>query len=269
MTLKEMIACADETLEYFIKVMPDVPFTKDDIVIEIFASHKKMVERVKAFCAEHIPDKILTAGQVKDLEINVLANALTGRKKSAVIMKANYVLPAYEFRTIIFHELMHIYCNKLEMPEDKHFIDIYGSGTTPTSDVSAEDGFLCSGYKIWSEFIAQYFALKMTLTKPYTVDQEGHYIEYLLSGVNINNRLHSKENLSMSCACFLTCSDADDEVELFKKIYDGDIPPKQRAFLTCLFQFHNQIKKEKPYEIDEDYIAQLGSNYTVLLALNK
>ena len=41
-----------------------------------------------------------------------------------------------DFRRIIVHELMHIFCAKLEMDGD-HFIDIYGSGTTP--DIDPED----------------------------------------------------------------------------------------------------------------------------------
>ena len=45
MTLKEMQACAAETLSYFLEVMPDVPFGKDDIVIE-FAKRKVRVNAI-------------------------------------------------------------------------------------------------------------------------------------------------------------------------------------------------------------------------------
>jgi hypothetical protein len=33
MTLNEIQACAAKTLSYFIQTMPDVPFSKDDIII--------------------------------------------------------------------------------------------------------------------------------------------------------------------------------------------------------------------------------------------
>lgn len=39
MTLKEMQACSAETLSYFLEVMSDAPFGKDDIPIMIRKAH--------------------------------------------------------------------------------------------------------------------------------------------------------------------------------------------------------------------------------------
>ncbi|MCL2301350.1 MAG: hypothetical protein FWC27_14500 [Firmicutes bacterium] len=49
MTLKEMQACAAETLAYFLEVMPEAPFTAEDIIIEL-APKAQMAERAMALC---------------------------------------------------------------------------------------------------------------------------------------------------------------------------------------------------------------------------
>ncbi len=129
MTLSEMKTIAAETLAHFIRTMPDVPFAGDDVIIE-FAYKGKMAERARIFCEKYVPDKIINEPQAKDLESKVDANALIGRFKSAIVARIDRQKDADSWKFIIFHELMHIYCSKLEM-DGEHFIDIYGSGTTP------------------------------------------------------------------------------------------------------------------------------------------
>jgi len=84
------------------------------------------------------------------------------REKSVVLVRINSKRDKKDFRRIIVHELMHVFCGKLEI-DGEHFIDIYGSGTTPDCDLEdAEyDGMIVAGYKIWSEFIAQYYAVSL------------------------------------------------------------------------------------------------------------
>ena len=53
MNLTEMQFIASDTLEYFIRIMPDVPFTVNDVVIE-FAPKTKMAERARALCARYV-----------------------------------------------------------------------------------------------------------------------------------------------------------------------------------------------------------------------
>ena len=129
MTLKEMRSCAAETLYYFLEVMPYPPFTADDIVFE-FAPKNKMAERAKELCAKYVPEKIINESQVVQLNKSIAANALMGREKSAVIVRINYKDDYHNLKQLLFHELAHIYCGKLEMPESKHFIEVYGSGTS-------------------------------------------------------------------------------------------------------------------------------------------
>jgi hypothetical protein len=75
MTLKETQACAAETLKYFLRAMPDAPFTADNIIIE-FAPKKYMAERAKALCAIYAPDKIINETQAEELNSSIAANAL-------------------------------------------------------------------------------------------------------------------------------------------------------------------------------------------------
>ena len=179
MTLNEMKDCAAETLSFFIQVMPEVPFTADDIIIE-FAQKKDMADRAKALCKKYCPEKIINESQFRQLTESIAANALIGRVKSAVIVRINYKIDRHNWRKIFFHEFAHIYCTKLEM-DCTHFIDIYGSGHTPDINPENEiyDGYLNAGYVVWSEFIAQYYTLKMVEINPYNSSDVKDYVDSL------------------------------------------------------------------------------------------
>ena len=57
MKLKEMRACADETLAFFVQTMPDVPFGADDITIA-FAANKDFVDCYKDLCQRCAPERL-------------------------------------------------------------------------------------------------------------------------------------------------------------------------------------------------------------------
>jgi len=152
--------------------MPDAPFTADDIVIE-FVPRKQMAERAAALCEQYVPDRHINESQAKQLVNTIAGNALIGREKSVVIAFIDYKASRRWIREMMFHEFTHIYCAKMEM-DGEHFIDIYGSGTTPenpdmTSAERTYDGFLVSGHYVWSEFMAQYYALLHTAQRGYRI----------------------------------------------------------------------------------------------------
>jgi len=271
MTLQEMRTCAAETLTYFIRTMPDVPFREGDIIIE-FAPKVKMAERAKALCAQYVPDKIINESQAAQLNQAITANALIGRNKSAVIARINYKMSRQDWRRVFFHEYMHIFCAKIEMDGD-HFIEVYGSGTTPeNSDFTPEereyDGYLVAGYKIWSEFIAQYYALLKTEDRTkITVAREDAYINSLLAEVTIFNMEESKGSLSMACAYLLTCADANETVAMLKEP-DDEMPESQKEFLSCLFLIYEHLQNEKPWKINEEFIVELGKRFIRFRMLN-
>jgi hypothetical protein len=106
MKLVEMKSVAADTLAYFVRIMPDTPFTVDDIVIE-FAPSAKMAERARALCAQYSPDKTINASQARELNRTIAANALIGKEKSVVIARIDYKRSVQEWREIFFHELIH------------------------------------------------------------------------------------------------------------------------------------------------------------------
>ena len=184
MKLAEQRACADETLQYFIQAMPDTPFTESDIVFW-FARKADMAKRAVELCALYCPERVLNDSQLLDLTENVAANAFAGRETSAILIRIDASIGKKDFRRIIVHELMHIFCAKLEM-DGKHFIDIYGSGTTQDNpEDEVYDGFVGAGYKVWSEFIAQYFAIKLIDTKGHEFADIVDFVVYLLNEVVI------------------------------------------------------------------------------------
>jgi hypothetical protein len=271
MKLAEMQSVAADTLALFVHIMPDAPFTADDIIIE-FVPSTKMAERASALCELYVPDKTINDSQARDLKRTITANALIGKKKSAVIARIDYKRNEKSWREIIIHELMHIFCAKLEI-DGAHFVDVYGSGTTPnnpsmTASEKIYDGFLVAGYTVWSEFIAQYYALKHAEVNQPTVAQVSDHVNDLLYSVGRMDAKGNKYAMSFACARLLTCSDAEETVSMLKEP-DDEMPLKQRAFLSCLFLLHEHLQAEKPWKITEEFIADLGIRYFSLLAANR
>ena len=268
-----MQICAADTLSLFLEVMPDAPFSKDDIIFE-FASRKNMAERAKALCAQYCPEKNINDSQSRQLNEDVAANALIGRQKSAVIAWKNHRLGKKEWRRIIFHELVHIYCAKMEM-DGEHFIDIYGSGHTYDAEPENEiyDGTLNAGYVVWSEFIAHYYSIKYT-EKAYRFVDVSDYAYGLLEEVTTANIMGSKAVFSMAAACLLATRDAPDMLRDLENTNDIDLDEaahgKQAriSLHSCLELLHNQLQTDKPWRISEDYISGLGSAYMGFMMFN-
>ena len=273
MTLTEMQTCAADTLSFFLEVMPDAPFSKDDIIFE-FASRKDMAERAKALCAQYCSEKIINDSQSHQLNVDVAANALIGRQKSAVIAWKNHRLGKMDWRRIIFHELVHIYCAKMEM-DGEHFIDIYGSGHTYDVEPENEtyDGTLNAGYVVWSEFIAHYYSIKYT-ERAYRFVEVSDYAFGLLEEVNTADIIGSKAAFSMAASCLLASRDATDMLRDLEETDDIDSDESTHgkqariSLHTCLALLHKQLQTDKPWKISEDYISGLGGAYISFVMFN-
>jgi hypothetical protein len=269
MTITAMQTCAADTLQLFIKTMPDCPFIADDIVIE-FAPKAKMAERTHALCEKYVPDKNINDSQASHLVTDTAGNALVGRDKSAVIFCSRIKMSVQEMRCTAFHEFTHIYCAKLEM-DGEHFIDIYGSGTTPEREMTSTemqyDDVLVAGYFVWSEFIAQYYALKHTEQLRPTVKQMSHYIDSLIAEVGHTDNVGEKYAMAFACARLLTCTDAEKQIAYLKENNEDDLP-ELKALQSCAFFLHEHMQAEKPWKISEDFIAELGQKYLYFKVLN-
>jgi hypothetical protein len=277
MTVKEMQACADETLDYFLEVMPDAPFGVEDIIVE-FVPKSKMAERAKALCALYVPDKIINDSQAEQFENSIAGNALIGKEKSAVIMRLNYRTDYQQLRTLLFHEFTHIYCAKTEM-DGKHFIDIYGSGTTPenpnmTPEEAAYDGQLVMGHHVWSEFIAQYYALIHTVDGVYSFDNVADFTIHFLSEVTQDARELSMDSFAQVCAHLLSCCDADEILENLNQsdfLYDSreyNGEQTRKAFQNCLCLLYDRIGQEMPWKINKEFIDDLGGCFFWFRSMN-
>lgn len=270
MTRSEMLSCAAETLSYFIQTMPDVPFGEDDIIIE-FTKKSDMAKQAKNLCAMYVPDKKISDTHAEQLNYLIGANALIGREKSAVLVRIDRVLNRKSLRTIIFHELMHIFCAKSEM-DGKHFIDIYGSGHTPDMNPQDKeyDGYLNAGYVVWTEFIAHYYALKKTEDKQYSFIDIMDYVFLLLNEVNISADTHdSKTSFAMACAYLMTCDDGNILSDL---VAPDDMDSKEKetelVLRGCLEHINSNLQNEKPWKINENFISELGKKFLTYKIMN-
>ncbi|MDL2264462.1 hypothetical protein LJC31_07415, partial [Synergistaceae bacterium OttesenSCG-928-I11] len=181
MKLKEMQSCATDTLEYFIRVMPDVPFGIDDIQIE-FVTKGKILECFKSLCKLYSPDRPINEHHEYAIENRVFGNSVIGRGKSAMVLRIDYKITEHRLRRIVFHELMHIYCGKIEV-DGEHFIDVFGSRHTSDPDPEDRDydGYLNAGYFIWSEFIAEYTATMKATPANHTFANTAEFVLGLLN----------------------------------------------------------------------------------------
>jgi len=274
MKLTEMQTVAQKVLADFIRMMPDAPFTENGIVIE-FAPKNKMVERAKALCALYVPDKTFSESQMWELENIIGGNALIGREKSAVLIRVNSKLSVKDLREIVYHELVHIFCGKMEM-DGEHFIDTYGSGHTPDENPEnvLYDGQLNAGYVVWSEFIAQYYALRYVHQGGFPSSWLSAELIGLLDEVHAGNFMGSKRDFSMVCSYMLACSDVERLLERLKEpgyIFDDDKPfgaETRSGFNRCLQLLNENLKKEKPWKITRHFIEELGVNYIAFFGMN-
>jgi hypothetical protein len=267
MKVTEMQGIAQETFADFIRVMPDVPFGTDDIIIE-FVPKSKLVERFKALCGICCPRRILNESQEAELAAGVRGNAIIGEEKSAVIIRVDYKLPEQALRIVMFHEFMHIYCAKTEV-DGEHFIDIYGNGLTID-----DDDYVDAGYHLWSEFIAQYYALLHTGTKSHSFDMaQGLIFDYISKVVSGN--LSAKDCLAQTYAYLITCSDFEEvQNELVSNpdfFFIDSVPygaDARRLFLQILSCLREQLCADKPCKINSDFMVELGEPYTTFLGFN-
>ena len=267
MTLYEMKTCAAETLSHFMRTMPNVPFVENDIIIE-FVTQDKIVEKYMELQSKYAPEHIINDSQIQDLANNVFANALIGRKKSAVVVCIDPTLTKADMRRNLFHEYMHIFCAKTEI-DGEHFIDIYGTGATKeTKSFDANyDGYISAGYKLWSEFIANYYAIKHTDNRIYTFKEAQPSIEMICNEVTNENLIESKNAFAYPCSYMFNCIDIDLVITKLSEpnfIWDDNEAngtATRRAFRACMEHIQSQLRNEKPWKISEKYIYELGVKF--------
>ena len=275
MTLEKIQACAAETLSLFMRTMPDIPFAEEDITFE-FVPRQKMVERAKALYALYRPDDSINDTRAWELENIVAANAIIGRERSAVLACVDLKNTRQEWRDVFFHELMHIFCAKSEM-DGEHFIDIYGSGHTSgkNPDNKDYDGALNVGYVIWSEVIAQYYALvKASGRFSFARIDMQTIAEHLLEVHSGASPQSCKRCFSMACSYLLACSDAGKVLSRIGTpdfIWKDGAPYGQESrtsFLACAKLLYEHLQNDKPWKITEEFIGDLGTAFFMFKMMN-
>jgi len=276
MTLDKIQACANETLSLFMRTMPDIPFVEEDIVFE-FAPRHMMVESAKALYAQYRPDDSINETRAWEIENVVAAVAVIGRERSAVLASIDLKNTRQEWRDIFFHELMHIYCAKSEM-DGEHFIDIYGSGHTPDEnpDNKEYDGALNAGYVIWSEFIAQYYALVKAEPQRFTFARinKQTIAENLMAVHQGTSPQSCKTCFAMACSYLLACSNTKQVLSRIGApnfIWQDSAPygeETRTAFLACAKRLNARLQNERPWKISEEFIGDLGTDFLMFKMMN-
>jgi len=185
----------------------------------------------------------------------------------AILICTNQPLLKANLRYIIFHELIHIFCAKVEV-EGKHFFDIYGSETPYEIDEVLHDG-----YYIWSEFIADYYALKYTRSGQFTFESVRNNIIKCLDK-DITAPKDYRRDFVWACLDLITMYEAESILNRITEpdiIISGDSLHAQNLrniFNDCVQLLYRQIQRDKPYKISEDFIAELGESYNSFETVN-
>lgn len=261
MTITEMCERAKQVLIYFLQTMPDIPFGEDDIIFD-FATPNKMFWRYKALCEQYRPRRIILKEYEEQLANGISGQAIIGEGKSAILICTKQPLLKANLPYIVFHELMHIYCAKIEV-DGQHFLDIYGSDTPYETDEVLHDG-----YHIWSEFIADYYAVKHTQRGQFTFESVRDDILQCLEKDITGEGKDSRRDFVCACLNLLTMHEAE---AVLPRLTDSDIifsgnstkaQNIRRIFANCVQLLYKQIQTTKPYKINEDFIVELGESYS-------
>ena len=271
MTSSKLYTCAKETLARFIRVMPDVPFSADDIHFE-FVTKDTIYERFKALCAELSPRRKVPEKHRRDLEEDLSGVAIIGKSKSAVLLRVDCELPEAEFISTIAHELAHIYCAKKEIDGD-HFIDVYGTGCL-IGDIEDTDG-ISIGYTAWSETIANYIARTIIPHDILTSEEAAGTIVCLL-GELAHEREYRKYGFSRLFSYIMACvSDIDRMLTTLDSpsclIYKNqELAAETRLmFKSVLELIYERIKSGQPWKITKDFIDDFEVRYLMFVGMNE
>ena len=127
---------------------------------------------------------------------------------------------------------------------------------------------------MWSEFIAQYYTLKMTEMQTYTFDDVVGGVADTLTEVHPGTMFNDKSAMGMACAYMLTCEDAETVLKdldtpgfLFD---DGERYAKEarRGLKNCAEYLYNKMQTEEPWKITEEDILMLGEKFMHFKAAN-
>ena len=266
MTIAEMREHADRALKYFFQTMPDVPFEEDDIIID-FAPPSRMFARYKVLCQKYRPRYIIPKEHEEQLANSISGQAIIGEGKSAILICTKQPLLKASLPYIIFHELIHIYCAKIEI-DGEHFFDLYGNETPYEADEILHDG-----YYIWSEFIADYYASKYTRSGQFAFESVRNRIIKCLEK-DITTPKDNRRDFVWACLDLITMYEAETILNRLTEpdiIISGESTTAQNlrsVFNDCVQLLYRQIQKEKPYKITEDFIVELGDSYNSFETVN-
>lgn len=176
---------------------------------------------------------------------------------------AEFDRPEY-YMQIIVHELSHIYCCSNEIKTARvaggGFYDRYCSGPPSSTAESVTDGQINGGYAVWREFVADFMTGKiLSHTHRSLIDIKQDLFE-LSSNVKAGNQL-AKGSLSrylsmvFDSAEFVTENTWD---QFMEKLAAFGLP-----FIPIIELIHEQLQHEKYYEINLDFIKDLGTVYLV------
>jgi hypothetical protein len=261
----EIQAAAAEALDFFIQAMPDVPFTADDIIIDVI-SKSGLVKHALKLCEICAPGKIISEKNIAGLS-DISMNAVRGKKKSAVLISldANRNSTPQKIHAAMIHELMHIFTALTEMRGETHFYDIWGIGTTPKYNPTDPNWqYRFDGYFVWTEFIAQYYALRLTQCRGTTLSSNRYRVNEFICDLKSDDRSYIRESIPWICAYYLSSEDAGENLPQPKVKLEVSSQTWE-CLSDCLVYLFEHMQNDKPWEITEAFIIGLGEKLALLL----
>lgn len=260
--------CAEKALALFCEKMLNLPFSENDIVIELLPQ-KNFFNRLKELSAELSPRSEIPEAHRKRFEDNMSAVAVIGPSKSAVLINQDYCTSENDLMHIVAHELAHIYCAKTEV-DGEHFIDIYGN----CSLVDAGDDVDSIGYAVWSETIAEYIAI--TLFR-----KEVHSLEKALKNIAMlcrelyqypDSRKYGFARLISYVMAYVKIDELLVELDTPFAMNGSKVEFLEEAryvLKLALTPINERLKSGQPWKITKEFIEDFEVNYLMFVGVNQ
>ncbi len=244
----------DEAMELFNDRFK-TEYSRERIFIKYVNAHNgdKLIPQ---FIDEYFPDvkdeEFCAPGFVNTIRASAFAGVNLG-----IVIRDDIDEEFFQLRHSILHELGHLYAAKHEFGGR----DFYREYCETDDENDVYIGTICAGHQVWRELIAEKLACMADcdmLTFPLEES-----IEWFRDIVSDMEDMPSDFKLCMSAVLvqlftsreFEECDEGDDFLAAVDElgVFDYD------SFFMMFALFHEQMKKEKLYEIDLDFIENVGA----------
>lgn len=256
-------SCLKKAITIFNRRM-GTDFSSDKLILTCFMTEDQK-EIFEQFCSKYFPYRLSDRYQEEGY-FDFKASSFIGIGNGGIdgfLLRTDIPYQPGELLHIFLHELAHIFCAHNEL-DGKSFFDEYCMDYAPTKE---EDGIINAGYAVWRECIAEIIAIELDdCCEIVPLEEKKDVLRKLKSEIEpVDGKLLVSEILT----AVMTSSEIEasqtwaDAVKAIRELNLFDTPPEMDLFRLVYAQLRSTL-----FEIDIDFIHELGFLYLNILSLN-